>query len=530
MAFWTWRWNDMRTMLHSTNLSTSAVTRYNDSIESALLASVVFILGVACIAAVVRPKSTIGKIPIAGQRSIFEPDWFARLRFIRSSRDIIHDGYSKYRDIFIVRKSGTDIVVLCDPKLVDEVRAQTKEKARSVEPFLHDFVGAYTGGKVFAESDLQNRILMQKVTPNLGAFIPIIEDELQYALDMELPKTDNTGWLEVDMVSAFPRIVARIIARVLLGPKGCRNEAWLQTTARYTRNVFVTGFVLRFVPRFFRPLIAALLPTYWELLRDLAKARSIIGGLASDRSSNPQEDVLQWIMDAANVDERKLDDLSQRMLVLSLSGIHTTAMTMVHAIYDLCARADDCSIIRDELSNVLNSGNGINKGTLLEMHKLDSLIKESQRLNPVFLLTFNRILPCAVFLSNGITLPAGTRVAVPQHAILNDPAKVPGENPHCYDPWRYAKLREDPDKAHQYQFAMVDSKNMAFGYGKYSCPGRFFVATEIKIILAHLLLKYDWKLPDGRRRPQNFTIDSDMYPDLSARVLIRRRTDEGPLS
>jgi len=211
------------------------------------------------------------------------------------------------------------------------------------------------------------------------------------------------------------------------------------------------------------------------------------------------------------------------MMVLSLSGIHTTALTMTQAMYDLCSRQDDLPTLQAELTDILKSGEEWNKAMLLSMHKLDSLIKESQRLSPVFLLTFNRILPCAVTLSNGIQLPAGTRVAVPQHAILNDPLEVPGGDPNVYDPWRYAKLREDPENAQRYQFAMVDSRNMAFGYGKYSCPGRFLVATEIKMILARLLTDFDWKLPEERKRPRNFTLDSDMFPDPRARILMRCR-------
>lgn len=40
-------------------------------------------------------KSKRPNLPVAGRRSIFEPDWLARLRFIRNSREIIQDGYNK---------------------------------------------------------------------------------------------------------------------------------------------------------------------------------------------------------------------------------------------------------------------------------------------------------------------------------------------------------------------------------------------------------------------------------------------------
>lgn len=70
---------------------------------------------------------------------------------------------------------------------------------------------------------------------------------------------------------------------------------------------------------------------------------------------------------------------------------------------------------------------------------------------------------------------------------------------------------------------MADSSNMAFGYGKHACPGRFYTSDEMKMVIAHLLLKYDWMFPNGQQRPKNFTIDTDMYPDPGARVMLRRR-------
>ncbi len=39
--------------------------------------------------------------------------------------------------------------------------------------------------------------------------------------------------------------------------------------------------------------------------------------------------------------------------------------------------------------------------------------------------------------------------------------------------------------------------HVGFGHGQQACPGRFFAASEIKIVFVYLLLSYDWKLPDG---------------------------------
>jgi ent-kaurene oxidase len=438
--------------------------------------------------------------------------------------------------MFVIRRWTTDVVVIAENKYMEEVRAHTRDAVRSVEPFVLDLAGDfYDQGKVFIESDLQNRVLQQKLTPNLGNLIPIMKSELGFALQQELPDVEAEDWVKVDAINVFARTIARIVARIWIGPDECRNENWLLATTEYTQNIFATGFILRFIPWFLRPIVAPLLPTYRSMLKSAADAQDIVNGLINNRESSTRaksdgyrlsNDILQWTIEMAHGKELQRENLAERILILSLAAIHTTALTMAQALYDLCANPQYIDALREELVEVLRSEAEWNKATLLKFAKLDSLLKESQRLNSVFLLTFNRFLPTAITLSNGVHLPARTRIAVPQYAIMNDPVNVPGEDAAKFDPWRYEKLRKAPENAQKYFFAMTDAQHMAFGYGKYACPGRFFAANEIKMVLAHLLLRYDWTFPEGQGRPQNFTIDSDMYPDPTKRVLMRRRTVE----
>ncbi len=48
---------------------------------------------------------------------------------------------------------------------------------------------------------------------------------------------------------------------------------------------------------------------------------------------------------------------------------------------------------------------------------------------------------------------------------------------------------------------------MQFGFGRHACPGRFFAANEIKMIIANFVMDYDIKLPDGvKERYPNFAL------------------------
>ncbi|KAF4986043.1 hypothetical protein FDECE_16157 [Fusarium decemcellulare] len=466
------------------------------------------------------------KVPFVGYRSLLEPTWFVRLRFVWAGGSIINEGYKKFKSsIFQVRKLGTDIVII-PPNYIDEVRKLSQDNTRSVEPFINDFAGEYTRGMVFLQSDLQNRVIQQRLTPKLASLTTVMKEELDLALSVEMPDITDGQWVEVDIASILVRIISRISARVFLGPGDCRNEEWLTTTAEYSESLFITGFILRVFPHFLRPFVAPLLPSYRTLLRNVSSGRRIIGGVIRSRQvqqDDSNQDILQWMIDAATGDERLPDNLAQRILILSLASIHTTAMTMTHSMYDLCARPEYFEPLRQEITEVLGGG-GWEKTTLNQLHKLDSLLKESQRFNPVFLLTFNRIFHQPLKLSDGTNLPAGTRIAVPSHAMLQDAAHVPGQAaPTEFDAFRYSKIRSDSDFAQKYLFSMTDASNMAFGYGKYACPGRFYASNEMKLTLANLLLRYDFKLPDGAGRPRNITIDSDMFPDPRARLYVRKR-------
>ncbi len=65
---------------------------------------------------------------------------------------------------------------------------------------------------------------------------------------------------------------------------------------------------------------------------------------------------------------------------------------------------------------------------------------------------------------------------------------------------------------------------MSFGYGRNVCPGRFFAANVIKIVIAHIVLNYDIKMPDGLTdRYVNISSGMIENPDITKEVLFRKR-------
>jgi cytochrome P450 len=66
--------------------------------------------------------------------------------------------------------------------------------------------------------------------------------------------------------------------------------------------------------------------------------------------------------------------------------------------------------------------------------------------------------------------------------------------------------------------------HMGFGYGTLACPGRFFAVDVIKVLLCHMLLKYEWKLPEGYK-PVVLEAGIRLVVDPAAKLLIRRRQE-----
>lgn len=64
---------------------------------------------------------------------------------------------------------------------------------------------------------------------------------------------------------------------------------------------------------------------------------------------------------------------------------------------------------------------------------------------------------------------------------------------------------------------------MNFGAGRYACPGRFFASMELKLLLAQLLVRFDFRFPDGKGRPKLMVLDELCAPVPWAKVMVRRR-------
>ena len=139
-----------------------------------------------------------------------------------------------------------------------------------------------------------------------------------------------------------------------------------------------------------------------------------------------------------------------------------------------------------------------------------------------WIVTYERVIQNDLVLSDGFSIPANTQIGVPAHAIGLDPELYP--DPSRFDGLRFHRLRQSaPQSAGQQQYTAANLTNMSWGYGKHACPGRWFADAEIKMILVHFLLEYDFKFLEGKSRPESLEFETQNLPDKTAMIMLKRR-------
>lgn len=132
--------------------------------------------------------------------------------------------------------------------------------------------------------------------------------------------------------------------------------------------------------------------------------------------------------------------------------------------------------------------------------------------------------------SDGLVLFPGEILATGQGSVHMDPNIY--ADPTEFDGFRFSRLRDEGESSKAYT-TNTSTEFLTFGHGKHAwyntpgrgwlniSPGRFFAINEIKVVLAFLLLRYDFKV-DGIR-PPNSEDRGQTVPDYTGKVLFRRR-------
>ncbi|KAF4635644.1 hypothetical protein G7Y89_g2444 [Cudoniella acicularis] len=467
--------------------------------------------------------------PVAGKYWRWEPDFITRYRFVLNGWAVVHKGWSKYgNSVFTILRPDSNVTVI-PQRYVRELQNLGDDVLHPIEALSQDVMGDYTGMNILVGSHLSFNVIRNKLTPNLGDMIPIMEDEMRYAMTQEMPPCRGE-WKEIDLNNIMTRVISRMTSRTWVGNPLCRNDDWHSTNLSTTEQIFHTALALRVVPSSLQPFLHCLLPSRMKLRRGLEQIHSYLIPIILQRQRSLQcderppespHDVLQWMIDLADQEQNKPQNLATRYVFAVIGSLFTVSSGLVDCLYDLTENPEMTRVLRIEAQSVTSGDSEWKKGTAKKLEMLDSFMKESQRVNAPSPLSFKRIAQRTITLSDGLVLPKGAYICVVNspHIQVDD-----GTDPTVFDGLRYYKKTLAQASSSRYQYSSTDASHISFGHGRYACPGRFVASVELKMVLVHMLLNYDLKFTEGKRsRPKNLQFLELGFQDPSVRVLIQER-------
>lgn len=179
-----------------------------------------------------------------------------------------------------------------------------------------------------------------------------------------------------------------------------------------------------------------------------------------------------------------------------IAGFETTGTALAFTSYLLAKHQDIQDHLREEVLAVLKRDGAFSYDNVLNIKYMDQVISESLRFfSPVVGFTTRR---CARdYVHNGITIPAGTSIVIPNHHMSHDPAFW--KTPDNFDPERFS-----PENKHQVDPVVYQP----FGRGPRNCVGMRFAQLEMKLTLAKLMAKYKLSLDDRHIKEKELKLES----------------------
>ncbi|KAJ7192114.1 cytochrome P450 [Mycena pura] len=479
-------------------------------------------------------STQLDAIPIVGSRGFLASFWDG-YKFLANAPDMIQAGYTQYPNgIFRVARFSHWLVVVSHPKFVKEVGGAPEHILSFHEGVEDNLPVKQVIGRPIVENPYHQNTIRTSLTRNLHARFPEVRDEIACAFD-EVLQLHDSEWKWLPALHTIMAVVARVSNRLFVGLPLCRNQTYLWNNVQFAIDVIQSGQKIALFPKIMRPLVATFISSKDK---SFAVALQTLGPLVAERLAKEDElgpnwpgkpnDLISWLLEDAQGEERTVPALVLRVLSTNFAAIHTSSMAFTQALYDLTTNPEYLLPMREEAEHVI-ANEGWTKAALNSMVKIDSFLRESQRLNGNGSVAMIRkvVAKDGFRFSDGTVLPNGSFVCAAARAIHYDASNY--KNATEFDGFRFARERAEHAATHDltqdvFKRQMISTAGdfLPFGTGKHACPGRFFAATELKAMLAHVVINYELKAEVEGVRPQDNTFGITIAPNASARVAFRK--------
>ncbi|KAL3835263.1 hypothetical protein ACJIZ3_009999 [Penstemon smallii] len=231
-----------------------------------------------------------------------------------------------------------------------------------------------------------------------------------------------------------------------------------------------------------------------DIFLDLVIQEHMNAGLGSDETvkGERRENFVNILLTIHkdNTSGVSIDGESIKAIILDMfaGGTDTTSATLEWAMTELLRHPVVMNKLKKEIREIVTDKHDITDNDLEKMHYLKAVVKETLRYHT----------PIAVFGREaredakimGYEVAAGTMILINAWAIGRDPASW--DEPEKFKPERFLDSSVD--------FKGLDFELLPFGAGRRHCPGILFATASVELVLANLVQKFEWELPDGIKK------------------------------
>ncbi|PGH15382.1 hypothetical protein AJ80_05566 [Polytolypa hystricis UAMH7299] len=421
------------------------------------------------------------------------------------------------------------------PKYLDDLKKADSKSLSFFQSLSDAFHLQSSVGDLYSTTTMID-VVKKRLNPQLPTIIPYLVKECDFALPADLGDAKGAYWKAYNALKVCSSLMHRVTSRILIGEELCRDPEYIESSLKFSESVFMNGVMLSSVPLGPLRKLLSWIGSYTHR-RNMQKVINLVGPVIESRLQNMREnpdgsrpvDAIQWTIEQSGPSdkERTPRRLAHQVLQNLWAGSGAPGGMLTQMIYQLLSYPEYLEPMREEVRNSI-SEHGWTDKMLNNIPSVDSFLRETNRLYPNGVITAARTVMEKPFRFNdGLTLPVGTRIAFPSRAIMCDADNF--ENPYEFDGFRFARLAAASKAASAtgeqlFNSATVTKTNLAFGYGKHACVGRFYAVRKVKLMFCRLIMGYHirWE-KEGTGRPQSLCIEGQMVPNPEQKIMIKRR-------
>uniref|UniRef100_A0A7N0VMD7 Cytochrome P450 n=1 Tax=Kalanchoe fedtschenkoi TaxID=63787 RepID=A0A7N0VMD7_KALFE len=181
-----------------------------------------------------------------------------------------------------------------------------------------------------------------------------------------------------------------------------------------------------------------------------------------------------------------MNNVKAILIDIFLGGVDTGAIVLVWALTELVKNPEVMKKVQDEIRHWASGKERVTEEDIDNLKYFKMVIKETLRVHLVGPLLVQKKTTAKTQML-GYLIQEGVRVVINAWAIARDP-----------------KVWDQPDKfiPERFNDSLVDYRGqhfefIPFGGGRRICPGINMAMAMIELVLANMLHRFDWKLPDG---------------------------------